>query len=107
MEQYLSSDSKWSDMLGLGGGTALGVIGTRTVDNFAADRLHPLVLFGAKALLGLGLGYAASGAGYPRIGAGITFGAMADATITYGNQIQYRYLPGAPSAALPGTTGSA
>ena len=99
MEQYLSSDSKWSDMLGIGGGVALGVIGTRTVDNLASNRLHPLALFGAKALLGLGVGYMASGYGYPRLGAGITFGAMADSTITYGNQIQYRYLPGAPGTA--------
>jgi len=78
---------------------ALGVIATRSVDNFAAGRLHPLALFALKAALGFGVGSVAANAGYDRLANGFVFGALADTTITYADQIQYRYLPGAaPSA---------
>lgn len=104
MDQYLDSNEPfWQQALPVVGGLALGVIATRTFDNLAHDRLHPLVLFGAKVLFGLGLGTMIGGAGYERLAHGFVFGAMADSSITYANQIQYRYLPGAPSAPqLPG-----
>lgn len=97
-----SDDPFWKQTLSVGGGMALGVIATRSIDNFAANRLHPLALFALKAALGFGVGTVAANAGYDRLANGLVFGALADTTITYANQIQYRYLPGAASApALP------
>lgn len=97
-DKYLDgSDSIFTETLSLGGGAALGVIGTRMIDRYAADRLHPLALFGAKALVALGVGTAVYRAGYPNLAAGLAFGAFTDSTIRYADQVDVRYiLPGAP-----------
>lgn len=93
-DRYL--DGNWQDGAAIGGGAILGVMGTRTIDNLAQGRMHPLVLFGTKLLFAFGAGTFLHGAGYDRLATGLVFGGFADGTITYADQIQYRYLPGGP-----------
>ncbi len=96
LDKYLSGgDSWWSDALTLGGGAAVGVVGTRGIDRLDAGRLHPLALLATKALFAMGAGFALHSYS-PRVATGLTFGAFADATIKYADQVDQRYiLPGA------------
>jgi hypothetical protein len=104
MDSYLtSSDPFWQNALSMSGGLALGVIATRSIDNLAGGRLHPLVLFGAKVAVGLGAASLINGRGYERLAYSFALGALADSSITYADQIQYRYLPGAPETGAPAT----
>jgi hypothetical protein len=92
-ERYLTSvDPWWQNALALGGGAAVGVIGTRSIDRIAAGRMHPLALFAVKGLFAVGAGYAIHNAGYPRLATGLAFGAFADATIRYADQVEARYI---------------
>lgn len=92
-ERYLTGiDPWWQNALALGGGAAVGVIGTRSIDKLDAGRMHPLALFAVKGLFALGAGYAVHSAGYPRLASGLTFGAFADSTIRYADQIESRYI---------------
>jgi hypothetical protein len=98
-EKYLSdNDPFWKDALSIGGGAALGVIGTRAIDRFASPRLHPLALFGLKCVFSLGVGSMAYAQGYEKLASGFVFGSFADSTIRYADQIEVRYLPGDPAA---------
>lgn len=96
-DKYLNgSDPFWKEAITLGGGAAIGVIATRSFDRFASPNLHPLVLFGAKCLFGLGVGSMVYQAGYENVATGFVFGTFADSTIRYADQIENRYiLPGA------------
>ncbi|MGL4255643.1 MAG: hypothetical protein ACRCSL_04860 [Microbacterium sp.] len=92
-EKYLTGiDPWWQDALALGGGAAAGVVGTRSIDKLDAGRMHPLALFAVKGLFAIGAGYAVHNAGYPRLATGLTFGAFADSTIRYADQIETRYI---------------